>query len=849
MAAARGWRLPLLLLLVVIARATSSCSVNGLLDGNETGTDCGGGAGCPPCAAGGGCWGPADCAAGVCAYVALPGNASAADDDGGGGGVSGAALVESAGNGTCAPPTCDDRAQNGLETDTDCGGGVCQPCLAGYECRAPRDCAAGLVCGPQSACVPSEWAPPLPPHLPGATTAVRLLANVTLAGVDRGALPFFVNATGGSTASRADWTAALSSFFVDAPAAGLLPSAAAPVTTPLWTLPLPCPLPVEHGEGAYLAARMRAAKAADWTDTNLTFQVAWGDLLASSSPSPATLVGVDIRVPAGLGDAVRARLLAAGTMALPANGGWERLRALVEQAEGLAQDLALCVREYGGGAGATFPVQGARDLTGASCARFLLTADLPPAPLPAWLPPDIAAALTCANGSHAPVDVVRLLEGVATLPLAEWLDAESGIGAAPGATGVDVGPDALPPVPAAAALAPAALRVAQSPRGTNATAITSSLPFPVQPRVALLDALLRGNVSCTAGAAWTVWVTLDPASTSAGAALLAPYHSSPTVVPGSQNVHSFEGLAVQASAQIIGARLLFNASCAGSGGVWFSSWSAPFDVAPLAPSTPGGGGAGGASQTTVVGTSVAAGLDVNAIAGIAASAVILLSGLVVVVVHRRYRGKSLALACGRLVGRGAGAGAGAGAGKASPRSPPKKGAAKKATTGEAVSSASSAASGATRESGRAPAPTSAGPAAAKAASRRTPRGQQQVGRQPKARGLPPAAAAASPIGDAAMPKSALVVRRGLPGAGAEAAAGAAGAAPGGTGLLSGDGSSSKRVGWVDEPEGEDGDTEADIPARPRRAVAAAWTSDSPKAARGDERGGGRVERANAGRQR
>jgi len=39
-----------------------------------------------------------------------------------------------------APGTCTDGIQNGLESDIDCGGGVCRQCRQGNHCRGVTDC-------------------------------------------------------------------------------------------------------------------------------------------------------------------------------------------------------------------------------------------------------------------------------------------------------------------------------------------------------------------------------------------------------------------------------------------------------------------------------------------------------------------------------------------------------------------------------------------------------------------------------------------------------------------------------------------------------------------------------------
>jgi hypothetical protein len=100
--------------------AMAACN-DGVRNGNETGTDCGGGGPCAPCGTGGGCQqGPRDCLSMVC---------------------NGATQ-------TCAAPSCTDTVRNGTETGTDCGGGTCPACPAGQGCQqGPRDCLS-QVCDP-----------------------------------------------------------------------------------------------------------------------------------------------------------------------------------------------------------------------------------------------------------------------------------------------------------------------------------------------------------------------------------------------------------------------------------------------------------------------------------------------------------------------------------------------------------------------------------------------------------------------------------------------------------------------------------------------------------------------------
>jgi hypothetical protein len=89
--------------------AEPSCS-DGVKNGIETSTDCGGGCPkkCPPLA---GCAVNADCIGGAC----------------------------DAGSKTCSP-TCADGFQNGSETDLDCGGSCPAKCGVGLHCNDDIDC-------------------------------------------------------------------------------------------------------------------------------------------------------------------------------------------------------------------------------------------------------------------------------------------------------------------------------------------------------------------------------------------------------------------------------------------------------------------------------------------------------------------------------------------------------------------------------------------------------------------------------------------------------------------------------------------------------------------------------------
>lgn len=94
---------------------------DGMLDGAETGMDCGGGT-CAACGDGLGCKAGSDCQSHVCA-----------------------------GN-LCAAPTCGDATKNGAETGVDCGGGCPTGCPNGGACSVAADCDSGVctakVCQP-----------------------------------------------------------------------------------------------------------------------------------------------------------------------------------------------------------------------------------------------------------------------------------------------------------------------------------------------------------------------------------------------------------------------------------------------------------------------------------------------------------------------------------------------------------------------------------------------------------------------------------------------------------------------------------------------------------------------------
>jgi hypothetical protein len=105
----------------------NSCA-NGIEDGDETDVDCGGSCG-PTCGDGEGCDGDEDCSSDNCGEEM-----------------------------TCEPDaTCEDGVKNGTETDIDCGGG-CPGCDDGEMCLENNDCMSmscdpeDLVCEPDGSC-------------------------------------------------------------------------------------------------------------------------------------------------------------------------------------------------------------------------------------------------------------------------------------------------------------------------------------------------------------------------------------------------------------------------------------------------------------------------------------------------------------------------------------------------------------------------------------------------------------------------------------------------------------------------------------------------------------------------
>ncbi|MGC4070716.1 MAG: hypothetical protein QM784_39800 [Polyangiaceae bacterium] len=91
---------------------------NGQEGGKDCGVACAGQCKTPPCdcAVGSTCNNNEDCAEKICGS-----------------------------SGFCLPPSCTDKAQNGTETDTDCGGSCTTKCAAGQSCSVTSDCAQTIA--------------------------------------------------------------------------------------------------------------------------------------------------------------------------------------------------------------------------------------------------------------------------------------------------------------------------------------------------------------------------------------------------------------------------------------------------------------------------------------------------------------------------------------------------------------------------------------------------------------------------------------------------------------------------------------------------------------------------------
>jgi hypothetical protein len=87
------------------------------VSGDETGVDCGGST-CGPCPTGMPCRNDSDCTTMACDAHSL----------------------------RCVANQCSDHRLDGMESDIDCGGLYCGPCLVGQVCLSSFDCQSGHVC-------------------------------------------------------------------------------------------------------------------------------------------------------------------------------------------------------------------------------------------------------------------------------------------------------------------------------------------------------------------------------------------------------------------------------------------------------------------------------------------------------------------------------------------------------------------------------------------------------------------------------------------------------------------------------------------------------------------------------
>ncbi|MCB9557082.1 MAG: hypothetical protein H6707_13325 [Deltaproteobacteria bacterium] len=105
------------------ACVAASCT-DGVKNGSESDVDCGGGD-CAGCESGRACAKVSDCASGVC------------------------------GNNVCQDASCSDKLKNGDETDVDCGGSCSDPCALGKGCRLDQDCTSNLCDSTSKTCLPT----------------------------------------------------------------------------------------------------------------------------------------------------------------------------------------------------------------------------------------------------------------------------------------------------------------------------------------------------------------------------------------------------------------------------------------------------------------------------------------------------------------------------------------------------------------------------------------------------------------------------------------------------------------------------------------------------------------------
>jgi formylglycine-generating enzyme required for sulfatase activity len=144
--------------------------MDGMKDGDETDTDCGGSvcAACPDqkhCLIGLDCI-DLVCAAGICQSASCTDNQQNGDEtDVDCGGKNCPACKDTKHcvqntdcidlvclSGVCQGPSCTDGVKNGTETDVDCGGGTCKACIIGKHCNGGGDCQSTVCTNNQCAC-------------------------------------------------------------------------------------------------------------------------------------------------------------------------------------------------------------------------------------------------------------------------------------------------------------------------------------------------------------------------------------------------------------------------------------------------------------------------------------------------------------------------------------------------------------------------------------------------------------------------------------------------------------------------------------------------------------------------
>jgi hypothetical protein len=150
---------------------------DGKLDGLETDVDCGG-ADCGRCASTLDkllhCLVPANCASGLC-------YANGGAGTSGGGPATCAPTGNASMNCVCNPGDCRNGKQDGVETDVDCGGGGCAPCLLDQKCLASTDCKSNNClagkCAPPAVCSVADAGAAWTPYAPDAGSTGSLDAG------------------------------------------------------------------------------------------------------------------------------------------------------------------------------------------------------------------------------------------------------------------------------------------------------------------------------------------------------------------------------------------------------------------------------------------------------------------------------------------------------------------------------------------------------------------------------------------------------------------------------------------------------------------------------------------------